>query len=153
NLFGVIAAQSASTLFWTYLFGLLWGFGGLTYGMAMRYLGLSLGTGVALGFCAAFGTLLPPILKLVMPSIPVAKSIAEIAATRSGLVTLGGVALCFLGIAVAAAAGMKKDQELPAAARQSTIAEFDLKKGLSVAAFSGVASACFAFGLAAGNPV
>ena len=64
HLFGVIGDQAASTLFWTYLFGVLWGFGGLTYGLTMRYLGLSLGTGVALGFCAAFGTLMPPILKL-----------------------------------------------------------------------------------------
>lgn len=153
NLFGVIAAQPASTLCWTYFFGLLWGFGGLTYGLTMRYLGLSLGTGVALGFCAAFGTLMPPILKLVVPSVPVAESIREIASTGSGLVTLGGVAICFLGIAFSAAAGLKKEREVPAELNRSTIAEFALAKGLAVGTFSGIASACFAFGLAAGNPI
>ena len=153
NLFGVIAAQSASTIFRTYFFGMLWGFGGLTYGLTMRYLGLSLGTGVALGFCAAFGTLMPPILKLVVPSVPVAESIVEIASTRSGLIALGGVAICFLGIAFSAVAGLKKEKELPAELNQSTIAEFDLARGLSVAVFSGIASACFAFGLAAGSPI
>jgi hypothetical protein len=40
-------------------FGALWGIGGLTFGLTMRYLGMSLGMGVALGFCAAFGTLVP----------------------------------------------------------------------------------------------
>jgi L-rhamnose-H+ transport protein len=153
NLFGVIAAQSASTIFWTYAFGILWGFGGLTYGLTMRYLGLSLGTGVALGFCAAFGTLMPPIVKLLVPYVPVAESIADIASTRSGLVTLGGVAICFLGIAFSAAAGFKKEKELPAGPNRSAIAEFDLPKGLAVAVFSGIASACFAFGLSAGNPI
>jgi L-rhamnose-H+ transport protein len=153
NPFEVIAAQSASTLLWTYLFGLLWGFGGLTYGLTMRYLGLSLGTGVALGFCAAFGTLMPPILKLVVPSVPVAESIVEIASTRSGVVTLSGVAICFLGIAFSAVAGLKKEKELPVEVSRSAISEFALGKGLAVGTFSGIASSCFAFGLAAGSPI
>lgn len=153
NLFGVIAAQPASTLCWTFLFGMLWGFGGLTYGLTMRYLGLSLGTGVALGFCAVFGTLIPPIVKLVVPSVPVAASIVEIASSRSGLVTLGGVAMCFVGITFSAAAGLKKERELPADLNRAAIAEFALAKGLAVGTFSGIASSCFAFGLAAGSPI
>jgi L-rhamnose-H+ transport protein len=153
NLFGVITTQSASTIFWTFFFGLLWGFGGLTYGLTMRYLGLSLGTGVALGFCAAFGTLMPPILKLVVPSVPAAESIVEIASSGSGLITLGGVAICFIGIAFSAVAGLKKEKELTAGLNQSTIPEFALAKGLAVAVFSGIASACFAFGLVAGSPI
>jgi hypothetical protein len=55
--------QTPGTLWWTYFFGAMWGFGGLTFGLTMRYLGMSLGMGVALGYCAAFGTLLPPIFK------------------------------------------------------------------------------------------
>jgi L-rhamnose-H+ transport protein len=153
DLFEVIAAQSLSTLFWTYFFGLLWGFGGLTYGLTMRYLGLSLGTGVALGFCAAFGTLMPPIAKLVVPTIPVAESIVEIASSGPGRVTLAGVAICIFGIGVAALAGLKKERELPTEAKLATIAEFNFLKGLLVATFCGIASACFAFALTAANPI
>jgi len=153
DLFEVIAAQPPSTLFWTYFFGLLWGFGGLTYGLTMRYLGLSLGTGVALGFCAAFGTLMPPIAKLFVPAIPVAESIVEIASSQAGRVTLAGVAICFFGIAVAALAGLKKERELPAEAKQATIAEFNFLKGLLVATFCGIMSACFSYGLHAGDPI
>lgn len=153
NLFEVIAAQPPSTLFWTYFFGVLWGFGGLTYGLTMRYLGLSLGTGVALGFCAAFGTLMPPIAKVFAPSVPVAESIIEITSSQSGRVTLAGVAICFFGIAVAALAGLKKERELSAEAKRAAIAEFNFLKGLLVATFCGIASACFAFGLTAGNPI
>lgn len=61
DLPGVLQQQSLSTLWWTYFFGVMWGLGGLTFGLTMRYLGMSLGMGVALGFCAAFGTLIPPI--------------------------------------------------------------------------------------------
>ena len=49
------------TLFWAYFFGAMWGLGGLTFGLTMRYLGIALGMAVALGYCAAFGTLVPPI--------------------------------------------------------------------------------------------
>src|SRR5579885_359445 len=63
DLVGVLKQQSASTLWWTYFFGAMWGLGGLTFGLTMRYLGMSLGMGVALGYCAAFGTLVPPIVK------------------------------------------------------------------------------------------
>ena len=70
-----------STLWWTYFFGCLWGLGGLTFGLTMRYLGMSLGMGVALGYCAAFGTLLPPIAKLFLPAIPVDETIIQIVST------------------------------------------------------------------------
>jgi L-rhamnose-H+ transport protein len=77
DLVGVLKQQSPGTLWWTYFFGAMWGFGGLTFGLTMRYLGMSLGMGVALGYCAAFGTLVPPISKQFMPSLPVGSSIGE----------------------------------------------------------------------------
>ncbi|MDE5635567.1 MAG: rhamnose/proton symporter RhaT, partial [Muribaculaceae bacterium] len=40
-------------------YGVLWGIGGLTFGLSMRYLGIALGQSIALGTCAGFGTLLP----------------------------------------------------------------------------------------------
>ena len=153
DVFGVLGSQSLSTLGWTFLFGALWGTGGLTFGLAMRYLGMSLGMGVALGYCAAFGTLLPPTIKLFFPEIPVAETITQIASTLPGQVTLLGVAVCLAGIFVAALAGATKEKEMPAAEKQKAIAEFNFKKGILVATFSGVMSACFSFGLAAGNPI
>ena len=153
DVVGVITSQSAATLGWTYLFGVLWGFGGLTFGLAMRYLGMSLGMGVALGYCAAFGTLLPPILKTFMPDIPVGESITQIAATHPGKITLVGVAVCLLGIWIAALAGSTKEKEMPAEQKLKSIKEFNFRKGLLVATFSGVMSACFSFGLTAAEPI
>jgi L-rhamnose-H+ transport protein len=153
DLTNVLRQQTANTLWWTYFFGLLWGFGGLTFGLTMRYLGMSLGMGVALGFCAAFGTLLPPIFKSLMPELPVGEGIVEIAGSTSGQVTLAGVGVCFLGIGLAALAGLTKEREMPEAQKTQTIKEFNFKAGILVATFSGIMSACFAFALQAGKAI
>jgi L-rhamnose-H+ transport protein len=156
DLFGVLKQQTMNTLFWTYFFGMLWGFGGLTYGLTMRFLGLSLGTGVALGYCAAFGTLVPPIFKYFKPDYFVfanSPSIVDIAKSTSGQVTLAGVAVCLFGIAIAALAGFTKEQEMPAEQKQKSIKEFSFKKGIAVATFCGIMSACFAFALQAGKDI
>ncbi len=153
DVWGVLKQQNGSTLWWTYFFGAMWGFGGLTFGLTMRYLGMSLGMGVALGYCAAFGTLMPPIFKQFMPAIPVDSTIIEIARTTAGQVTLAGVAICLLGIGIAALAGFTKEREMPEAQKKKVIKEFNFKKGILVATFSGIMSACFAFALTAGNPI
>src|SRR3954451_7304497 len=145
DLLLVLHEAPASSLLWTYLFGVLWGFGGLTFGLTMRYLGMSLGMAVALGYTAAFGTLMPPIFRGEFAS--------QVLGTRSGLIILGGVAICLVGIAVAGAAGVSKEREMSDQQKRASIKEFDLKKGLLVATFSGVMSACFAYGLAAGDPI
>ncbi|HUA67315.1 MAG TPA: L-rhamnose/proton symporter RhaT [Candidatus Saccharimonadales bacterium] len=156
DLFGVIRQQSASTLWWTYFFGVLWGLGGLTYGLTMRYLGLSLGTGVALGYCAAFGTMVPPIFKALTPNFFVfanSMSIVQIVKSTSGQVTLAGVGVCLVGIAIAALAGYTKESEMSAEQKKKAIKEFSFKKGILVATFCGIMSACFAFALQAGKSI
>src|ERR1700677_495110 len=145
DLMRVLHEAPSSSIFWTFSFGVLWGLGGLTFGLTMRYLGMSLGMAVALGYTAAFGTLMPPIFRGVFAS--------EVLGTRSGLVILGGVAICLLGIAFAGAAGISKEREMSTQQKRASIKEFDLRKGLLVATFSGVMSACFAYGLAAGDPI
>jgi len=97
DLTAVLREAPASSLFWAYTFGTLWGLGGLTFGLTMRYLGMSLGMAVALGYTAAFGTLLPPIFR--------GDFSAQVLGTRSGQVILFGVAVCLVGIAFAGAAG------------------------------------------------
>jgi L-rhamnose-H+ transport protein len=153
DVVGVLKQQSMTTLWWTYFFGAMWGFGGLTFGLTMRYLGMSLGMGVALGYCAAFGTLLPPVFKSFVPAVPVPETIAQIAATTPGQVTLAGVAVCLLGIGIAALAGLTKEKEMPAEEKKKAITEFNFKKGIMVATFSGIMSAGFSFALTAGNPI
>ena len=153
DLVGVLKQQSASTLWWTYFFGAMWGFGGLTFGLTMRYLGMSLGMGVALGYCAAFGTLVPPIFKAIMPDLPVGASIVEIAKSAPGQVTLAGVGVCLLGIGIAALAGLTKEREMPEEQKKKAIKEFNFRKGIMVATFSGIMSACFAFALQAGKGI
>jgi L-rhamnose-H+ transport protein len=110
----------------------------------MRYLGIALGMAVALGFCAAFGTLMPPIFD---------GKFGELLASSSGLTVLAGVLACLVGIAISGAAGMSKEKELSQEEKAAAIKEFDFKKGMLVAVFAGVMSSCFAYGLAAGKPL
>jgi L-rhamnose-H+ transport protein len=141
----VLHQSPASSIFWTFFFGVLWGLGGLTFGLTMRYLGMSLGMAVALGYTAAFGTLMPPIFRGVF--------VKEVLGTTSGRVILVGVAACLAGIVFAGLAGMNKERELSEEQKRASVKEFALKKGLLVATFCGIMSACFAYGLAAGDPI
>jgi L-rhamnose-H+ transport protein len=145
DLAAVLHEAPMSSLFWSYVFGVLWGLGGLTFGLTMRYLGMSLGMAMVLGYTAAFGTLMPPIFR--------GQFFTEILGTRSGLVILTGVGICLVGIVFAGAAGMSKEKEMSEEQKRASIKEFDLKRGILVATFSGVMSACFAYGLAAGDPI
>jgi L-rhamnose-H+ transport protein len=145
DLLAVLSEASTSTLFWAFFFGLLWGIGGLTFGLTMRFLGLSLEMAVALGLCAAFGTLMPPIFSGVF--------VQQVLGTSSGRVILLGIVVCLLGMAAAGLAGIFKERAMSPEQQKAAIEEFDLKKGLAVATLSGVMSACFAYGLAAGAPI
>ena len=145
DLLGVLAAAPRPAILWPILFGMLWGLGGLTYGLTMRYLGLSLGMAVVLGLCTVFGTLIPPLFQ--------GDFAARLLDTGSGRIVLLGLAITLAGIMVVALAGARKDAALSADAKRAAVAEFDFRKGIGVAVFSGIMSSCFAFGLAAGEPV
>jgi L-rhamnose-H+ transport protein len=111
----------------------------------MRYLGISLGMAIALGFCAVFGTLVPPIFAGEFAS--------KVLGTTSGLIILAGVIVCLAGIGVSGSAGMAKEAVLSPEQKRAVIKEFNLRWGLLVATFSGVMSACFSYALAAGEPI
>ena len=145
DLLAVLGQAPTSALFWAFFFGLLWGVGGLTFGLTMRYLGLSLGMAVVLGLCAAFGTLMPPIFR--------GQFMTQVVGTSSGRVILFGIFICLVGITAAGLAGISKERVMSPEQQKAAIEEFDLRKGIGVALLSGVMSACFAYGLAAGDPI
>jgi L-rhamnose-H+ transport protein len=144
DLFKVLAETPSYTFWMTYLMGALWGFGGLTFGLTMRYLGMSLGMAIALGYCAAFGTLVPPIVKGEFAS--------KLIQDHGGNVVLLGVVVCLVGIVIGGVAGVRKEKEL-SGDKNSVLPEFNLWKGLAIATFSGVMSSCFSFGFQFGGPI
>ncbi len=145
DLLAVLGETSASTFGWTWFWGAMWGLGGLTFGLTMRYLGMSLGMAVALGFCAVFGTLMPPIFHGEFAS--------KVLGTGSGQVILSGVVVCVVGIAITGWAGMSKEREMTEEQKKAVIKEFNFGKGILVATFSGIMSACFAYALDAATPI
>jgi len=144
NLITIIHESPPQSLLWTSMFGICWGIGGLTFGLSLRYLGMSLGMSMVLGLTTVIGTLAPPIfmgkfLNLIM--------------STSGQVTIGGLLVCLLGIVFAGWAGVLKENAQTSADKQKYIKDFNFKKGLIVAIVSGVMSSCFAFGIEASKPI
>lgn len=122
-------------------YGVLWGVGGLTFGLSMRFLGIALGQSVSLGTCAAFGTLIPALLA------------GDNLFSPKGLVLLLAVAVTLVGIAIVGYAGSLRSQRMSEEERKKAIKDFALKKGLLIALLAGVMSACFNLGLNAGAPI
>ncbi len=142
DYFRVLAEIPFHLYRWPFIFGVLWGIGGLTFGLTMRYLGMSLGMALALGLTAVFGTLIPPLFT---------GQLYTVIGTPAGRITLLGILVGIFGITVVGRAGFLKDRQLDEKEKQATIKEFDYKKGFLVAIISGSLSACFAFGIASGK--
>lgn len=136
DLLGVFSDHPKEVLM-TMLFGVLWGVGGLTFGLSMRYLGVALGQSVALGTCAGLGTLLTPVFTghtsdLTMPVIV-------------------GVVVTLVGIAIIGWAGKMKSDALPEEQKKAAVKDFNFPKGIAVALLAGFMSACFSIGLGYGE--
>jgi L-rhamnose-H+ transport protein len=140
----ILRHSPPSALAWAFIWGIVWGIGGLTFGLTMRYLGIALGYAVALGLCAACGTLIPPLHD---------GHFGDLLYKTSGHVVLAGVATCLLGIAFSGWAGMCKEHELTDAQKKATVKEFRIGLGLFIAIICGVTSAAMAFGIDAGGPI
>lgn len=123
------------------VYGILWGVGGLTFGLSMRYLGIALGQSIALGTCSAFGTLLPAVFGGMNLF------------SGSGLVLLIGVCITLAGISVIGYAGSLRAKNMSEEEKRAAIKDFALTKGLLVALLAGVMSACFNLGLEAGSGI
>ncbi len=156
-VFPALLAQATCPSCWTLLgdadgsvvarcvgFGALWGLGGLTWGLMIRYLGIGLGLAIGCGLCSATGTLIPPL---------VTGRAGDLVKDAAAIVTLGSVLVSLVGIVFVGLAGKLKEGELDEDAKKKAVAEFDFRKGMMVAVFSGVASAGMNFGLQGGAPL
>ena len=122
-------------------FGALWGIGGLTFGLSMRYLGVALGQSISLGTCSAFGTIIPALM------------VGTDFTSGKGLTLLIGVSVAIAGIAVIGYAGSLRAKNMTEEEKKAAIKDFALNKGLLVALLAGVMSACFSLGLEAAEPI
>ena len=153
----IIRHTDTTTLALTYLFGVLWGIGGLTYGLGVRYLGVSLGSSIILGLCMVFGSLIPSVYYDFFPKEG-KDTFSMMASTDWGLIVFAGLVLCVIAIIICGKAGMMKEKQLtggtmtdPHGIKMRT--EYKFALGIFVSIVSGVLSACFNFGLEAGNPM
>lgn len=139
-------SRDAGATWLTIGFGVLWGIGGLTFGLSMRYLGVALGQSIALGTCAGLGTILGPVvLNWLYPDMGMLETL-----TASVII---GVVVTLLGIAIIGIAGSMKSSSLSEEEKRKAVKDFDFPKGIAVALLCGLMSACFAIGLAVGGEI
>ncbi|MBO5660235.1 MAG: rhamnose/proton symporter RhaT [Bacteroidaceae bacterium] len=146
TLFELYAQGNCFNLFMTLFFGVLWGIGGLTFGLSMRYLGVALGQSIALGTCAALGTVLGPVMLNVF--YPEAGHLEKLTAS-----VLIGVCVTLVGIAVIGIAGSMKSSTLSEEEKKEAVKDFNFPKGILIALLAGFMSGCFNVGLAFGSEI
>ncbi|WP_437919008.1 L-rhamnose/proton symporter RhaT [Sphingobacterium sp. LRF_L2] len=151
NFADIIREAGASTLGYTFLFGLLWGIGGLTYGLGVRYLGVSLGGSVILGLSMVFGSLMPAIYYFFNQT-PGKHGIDYFFTNSAGICVMVGLLVCVLGIYLCGRAGILKERSLATLSAEAK-SDYNFGVGIVVAIVSGVLSACFNFGIEAGKPM
>ena len=138
SLTALFASNPKASLL-TMLFGALWGIGGLTFGLSMRYLGIALGQSIALGTCSALGAILGPVFT------------GHAADITSAIII--GVVVTLIGIAIIGIAGAMKASSLPEEEKKKAVKDFNFGKGIAVALLAGFMSACFNIGLSFGAPL
>jgi len=151
NFVEIISESSASILGYTFLFGVLWGIGGLTYGLGVRYLGVSLGSSIILGLSMVFGALMPAIYYFFNKTAG-KHGIDYFFTESAGICVMIGLLVCIVGIYLCGKAGMLKEKGLGALSEEAK-SEYKFGLGIVVAIVSGVLSACFNFGIEAGKPM
>ncbi len=146
----IIKNASGTALSATYIMGLLWGIGGLTYGLGVRYLGVALGSSIILGLCSVFGAIIPSVYYYFTPTAG-KDTIADLVGTTWGQLVMLGLTICVVGIIICGKAGAMKDKDMGGSETDASGSEFKIGIGLFVAIVSGVLSACFSFGIEAGT--
>lgn len=165
NVVSVLSASPGKVLLYCLLCGAMWGVGGLTWGLMLRYLGVGLGLAIGGGLCAATGTLIPPILKPVLErfvsseaaslslSEALQKGVSSLYGTPSANVSLLAVLMALGGIAMVGGAGMSKERELPEEQKKKAVEEFNFRRGMLLGIFSGIMSAGMSLGLQGGSAI
>ena len=139
-------ADNSFNIIMTMLFGVLWGVGGLTFGLSMRYLGVALGQSIARGTCAGLGTIMGPVLLNIF--FPEQNALASLTAS-----VIIGVVVTLIGIAVIGIAGSMKASSLSEEQKKEAVKDFNFPKGLAIALLAGFMSGCFNVGLAFGADI
>ena len=146
SLFGLFSMTNSFNLWMTILFGVLWGVGGLTFGLSMRYLGVALGQSIALGTCAGLGTIMGPVLlNIFFPELNALESLT--------FAVILGVVVTLVGIAIIGVAGSMKAASLSEEEKKAAVKDFNFPKGLAIALLAGFMSGCFNVGLEFGKEI
>ena len=142
NLWQLLQSIPSDRFLWVFFLGAIYGAANITFGLSLRYLGISLGFALSLGLMMAIGTLVPPLLDGRL--IPLFEG-------NAGIVLIAGIVISLIGISISGYSGLLKSKEIEGG--EGVNKEFDLKKGIAAALFVGVTGSAAALGIEQGNPI
>ncbi|MDB4584700.1 hypothetical protein N9164_16235 [Draconibacterium sp.] len=143
NLFRVLTEAPSSAFWAAFILGACYGFGGLSFGYAIRNIGYSLTYTISIGISAVLGTVVPLILS--------GEVVNEFTKTGGGIV-LTGMVISVLGVGICGRAGFLKEKNLAQKEGKSKLG-FNMKKGLLLTLVAGTLSAVWGISLEYGQPI
>ncbi len=124
------------------LLGAVYGFGGMSFGFAIRHIGYSMTYTLAIGVSSIVGFLVPLFLQ---------GRLTEFFTATGGGTLLIGIFLSLAGIFLCGAAGYRKERFLKS--QNPGGQSFNMGRGLALTIFAGVLSGIFGVGLELAQPV
>lgn len=138
DFFSVLGSSPPDVVLGAFLLGGLYGFGGMSFGLATRYIGYSLTYTISIGISAVLGTLIPLVVE---------GSVEAYFSSPGGGMIAVAMAIALAGVSLCGWAGFKKERE----AGES--AGFNMRRGLTLTIVAGVLSAVFNLSLEYGQPI
>ncbi|MDR8391186.1 hypothetical protein NC796_08560 [Aliifodinibius sp. S!AR15-10] len=138
DFFTILQNSSPNVVLGAFLLGGLYGFGGMSFGMAITHIGYSLTYTISIGISAVLGTIIPLMIN---------GKLVEYFSKPGADIVLGGMLLSIIGVIVCGWAGFRKDKEL------GGTTNFNMATGLILTIIAGVLSAVFNISLEFGQPI
>jgi len=142
DLVTVFRESPPSAIFIPMLLGAIYGFGGMSFGFAIRHIGYSMTYTMAIGISSIVGFLVPLLL---------AGQIFDFFTATGGGTLLIGIFLSLTGIFLCGAAGYRKERFLKSTNPSGQ--SFNMGRGLALTVFAGILSGIFGVGLELAQPI
>jgi L-rhamnose-H+ transport protein len=144
DLMNVLDEAPSEVKWAAFLLGAAYGFGGMSFGFAIKYIGYSLTYTIAIGISAVLGTIVPLML---------GGTLIEQFQKPGGMILLLGMFIALAGVAGCGWAGYKKENDLHRLEGSDGKVRFNMSRGLVLAIIAGLLSAVFGISLEVGQPI
>ncbi len=135
----VLAEQPTTRLLWIFSLGFLYGFANLSFGLSLKYLGLSVGYALSLGLMMVQGTIIPAIVD---------GRLSKMLSSDNGTILIYGLIVGVIGVITIAYSGYLKEKS-----ENVDKSERNFVKGIAAALFVGFCGSADSLGIEQGSTI